>query len=66
MVDLQGTRAPAENPQFRFILVPDYSEQESALILRSHHSVMDGQGFAALFALLCGEKDGSKLPAFPV
>lgn len=26
---------------------------------------MDGQGFASLWALLCGEKDGSRLPAFP-
>ena len=34
---------------YKFILIPDYSETESIIVYKAHHSTSDGIGVVALF-----------------
>ena len=51
--------------QLRFTVIPDYSETESAVIVSTHHSMIDGQGMGAFYKILADEMDGSDIPSFP-
>jgi hypothetical protein len=38
-----------ERPQFKFILIPDYINNQSVVVLKIHHSFTDGLGIATFF-----------------
>ena len=38
-----------DKPQFQFILIPDYIDNQSVIILKIHHSFTDGLGIATFF-----------------
>ena len=66
MVKLQQTPMPKDQRQFKYVLVPDYSETHSLQITCSHHSMIDGQGLSAYYKLIAGSTAGSDIPALPV
>jgi hypothetical protein len=39
-----GTKLPLDDVQWRLYLVEDYSETESVIIIKVHHSMSDGLG----------------------
>ena len=49
MCELETTRDPFDNVQFHYYLLSDWSENESAIILKTHHVFTDGLGYATLF-----------------
>jgi len=64
MCDLEKTRDPFDNVQWHFFLLADWSETESAIILKTHHCFTDGLGFATIFlAMQEKEFDPRELPA---
>ena len=50
-------------PQFRFILVPDFTPGKSALIFKIHHCMTDGLGIATFFQGFNSVYDHRNLPA---
>ena len=48
--------------QYRLWLVPNYSEKESAIIIKVHHCMADGLGFAAFMLALSDSYDVDNLP----
>ena len=65
MRDEENIREPHENVQATMFLIPDYRENESAIVFKIHHSMMDGQAFGSFYSVLCEEYDGSKVPTMP-
>jgi hypothetical protein len=45
----EKTRDSFDNVQFHYFLLPDWSETESAIILKTHHVFTDGLGYATIF-----------------
>lgn len=45
----QPHREPLDTVQIRFILIPDYIDGKSAMVMKSHHVLADGLGFASMF-----------------
>lgn len=50
---------------FRFFLIPDYQEGESAFLAMGHHAFSDGIQFVSLVTAMTVEKDFSELPQAP-
>mmetsp|Transcript_39007 Transcript_39007/g.59375 ORF Transcript_39007/g.59375 Transcript_39007/m.59375 type:complete len:93 (+) Transcript_39007:517-795(+) len=48
---------------YKLILIPDYSENRSALILKSHHSQGDGLAISSFFHALGDNYDMNSMPA---
>ena len=60
---MEKKRDPYDNVQYHFFFLPDWSETESAIILKTHHVFSDGLGYATMFAAMQeGKFDGSSLP----
>jgi NRPS condensation-like uncharacterized protein len=49
-------------PQYKFLLIPDYQPDKSALILKVHHNMCDGLGLATLFQSFNDVYESSTLP----
>ena len=62
MIDHQSNRLGLNFIQWRIYLIPDYSETESVLVFKIHHSVADG---IALILLMCSLTDHPKLEDYP-
>ena len=65
MAEEENKREPYENVQISMFCLPDYKENESAIIFKVHHSMMDGQASGSFYSVLCEEYDGAKVPSFP-
>ena len=49
-------------PPFRYFMIPDYKENESACVLMGHHSLCDGVQIFSILQAMTTTKDFSKLP----
>jgi NRPS condensation-like uncharacterized protein len=49
--------------QYKLFLVPDFQADKSLVILKSHHVLSDGLGFASLFLAISDVYDPNCLPA---
>lgn len=58
----QTKRDPYNSVQYRLWLVPDYSDTESAIIIKVHHCMADGLGFAAFMLAVSDNYDVKNLP----
>ena len=58
----QIKRDPYDTVQYRLWLVPDYSDKESAIIIKVHHCMADGLGFAAFMLAVSDNYDVNILP----
>jgi NRPS condensation-like uncharacterized protein len=50
-------------PQYRFILIPDFCDGKSAILVKSHHSLSDGLGFTTFLQSLNDNYNPADLPA---
>ena len=62
LVQEENIRDLIDTVQYKLILIPDYSEDKSILILKSHHCFTDGMGYATYIQTLCDEYDSDSLP----
>lgn len=54
----------AENinaPQLKFHLIPEYTDAESAIVIKCHHSLLDEEGFLNLVKLLSDKSTNGKV-----
>jgi hypothetical protein len=63
MVKEQGYRDPFDLPQYKIMLIPDYSETMSCVVTKVHHSFTDGLGMSSFFLLLSGMYSADAIPA---
>ena len=57
MAKLHTIRDSYDEAHWRFYLIPNYSKEESVLILKVNHALMDGQGIAWFVKLVAGDND---------
>lgn len=60
---MQTERDPYDTVQYRIWIVPNYSENESAIIIKVHHCMADGLGFASFLLSVSDDYDMRSLPA---
>jgi hypothetical protein len=52
-----------DNVQWKFYIIPDYENDKSILVLKAHHSLGDGMGFAHFFLALSDDYNHKNLNA---
>jgi hypothetical protein len=63
MCELEKTRGAIDTVQYQFFILPDWSDSESAIICKTHHSLTDGLGYATIMlAIQDKEYDPKELP----
>ena len=63
MCKQQSIRDSYDNVQYKFICIPDYQPNKSAIIVKAHHCFSDGLGFSAFALAMSGDYDSTSLPA---
>jgi NRPS condensation-like uncharacterized protein len=63
MTSQQVVRESLNSTQYKFILLPDYNQSESVIMMKIHHSMFDGLGGAAFCLALSDECDIKSMPA---
>jgi hypothetical protein len=59
----QTIREPFDSTQYKFYLIPDYSANESVIMMKIHHCMFDGLGGAAFCLALSDESNINIMPA---
>ena len=59
----QVVRESLDSTQYKFIILPDYNPSESVILIKVHHSMLDGLGGAAFCLALSDECDINSMPA---
>ena len=62
LIEEENIRDPMDTVQYKLILIPDYQEDKSIIILKSHHSLADGMGYASFMQSLNDKYDSEDLP----
>ena len=52
-----------DNVQWKFYIIPDYENDKSVLVLKAHHSLADGIGFAHFFLALSDDYNSKNINA---
>ena len=63
MARVQTKRDPYDTVQYRIYLLPNYAENEGAIVIKVHHCMSDGLGFAAFLSAVSDDYDVKSLPA---
>ena len=63
MLKQQEIRDEFENCQYKYFLLPDYSENESVIIYKAHHSFTDGMGASMFFLMMSDQYLPTALPS---